>query len=156
MENEATAKSKAIHARDHMKREQEKNGKHEAAKNKKLAAKEKAARLARLATSRAPNPASINAQVANATKNPTANTSARWRSPDRLRIYHTREGPNRRPSGAGVLAEIRHYQCAGRLLLQKLPFQQFCCEITDRIVYDTSKSNIQIHTRFQKSAIMAL
>jgi hypothetical protein len=33
-EKEATAKSKAIHARYHVKREQEKKGKHEAAKRK--------------------------------------------------------------------------------------------------------------------------
>jgi histone H3 len=153
--------------------EQEKKRKKEAAKNKKREAKEKSARLAWLAaanavqtttaaaatntsTDGAPNPASTNAQTENATQDPTTNTSARRWSPNRLRIYHARKAPKRRPSGAGALAEIRHYQRAGGLLLQKLPFQGLCCEITDRIVYDARDSNRQIPTRFQTSSIMVL
>jgi histone H3/H4 len=54
------------------------------------------------------------------------------------------------------LAEIRHDQHAGGLLLQKLPFQRLCREIMDMIVYDARDSNRQIPTRFQTSAIMAL
>jgi histone H3 len=115
-----------------------------------------AAAAANTAAAGAPNPASTNAQAANATKYPTSNTSTRQRSPDRLRIYHARKAPKRRPSGAGALAEIRHYQHAGGLLLQKLPFQRLCREIMDRIVYDARDSNRQIPTRFQISVIMAL
>jgi histone H3/H4 len=74
----------------------------------------------------------------------------------RLHIYHTRKGRTRRPPGAGTLAEIRHYQCAGGILLQKLPFQRLYREIMDRIVYDARDSNRQIPTRFQTRAIMAL
>jgi histone H3/H4 len=156
--------------RDHMKREQEKK---EAAKNKKREAKEKAARLDWLAasnavqtttaaaatnaaTSRVPNPASINSQAANATKDPAANNLARRRSPGRLHIYHARKATRRTPSGAGALAEIRHYQHAGGLIIQKLPFQRLCREIMDRTVYDARDSNRQIPKRFQTSAIMAL
>jgi histone H3/H4 len=54
------------------------------------------------------------------------------------------------------LAEILHYQHDGGLLLQKLPFQWLCREITDRIVYDARDSNRQIPTRFQTSAITTL
>jgi histone H3 len=61
-----------------------------------------------------------------------------------------------RPSGAGPLAEIQHYQHAGGLILQKLPFQRLCREIMDRIVYDARDRNRKIPTRFQLSAIMAL
>jgi histone H3/H4 len=54
------------------------------------------------------------------------------------------------------LAEIRHYQRAGDLLIHKLPFQRVCREIMDGIVYDARDSNRQIPTRFQTSAIMVL
>jgi histone H3 len=54
------------------------------------------------------------------------------------------------------LAVIRHYQRDGGLLIQKLPFKRLCREIMDRIVYDARKSNRQIPTIFQTSAIMAL
>jgi histone H3 len=97
-----------------------------------------------------------NAQAANATKYPAAKTSARRQSPERLCIYHARKDPRRRPSGDGALAEIWHYQRAGGLLLQKLPFQWSCREIMDRIVYDARDGNRQIPKRFQTSAIMEL
>jgi hypothetical protein len=48
-DDEATAKSKAIHARDHLKKEQEKKAKKAAAQMKKQQAKEKAAALVLLA-----------------------------------------------------------------------------------------------------------
>jgi histone H3 len=62
----------------------------------------------------------------------------------------------RRTQGTGALAEIRHYQRAGGLLIQKLPFQWVCREIMDEIVYEARDSNRKIRTRFQTSAIMAL
>jgi hypothetical protein len=54
------------------------------------------------------------------------NTTAKRRSPNKLRVYHAKEGVKRRPTGTVALAEIRHYQKAGGLLIQKLPFQQLC------------------------------
>jgi hypothetical protein len=101
--------------------ESKKKEKKEAAKKKKGQAKEKSARLAWLAaanavqtttaeaatnaaTAGAPNPALTNAQAANQTKDPTAYTSSRRRSPGRLRIYHDRKATRRRPSGDGALS----------------------------------------------------
>jgi histone H3 len=57
---------------------------------------------------------------------------------------------------AHYLAEIRHYQKAGGLLIQKLSFQRWCREIMDKIVYQARENNRQIPTRLQTSAIMAL
>jgi histone H3 len=54
------------------------------------------------------------------------------------------------------LSEIRHYQRAGGLLVQKLPFKRLCHEIMHTIVYDAMNSNKQISTRFQTSESMAL
>jgi histone H3/H4 len=85
-----------------------------------------------------------------------ANTSAKRRSPNRLHMYHLRKSGKRRTQGTIALAEIQHYQQAGDLLIQKLPFQRFCRKIMDKIVYEARDSNIQIPTRFQTSAIMAL
>jgi histone H3/H4 len=86
----------------------------------------------------------------------SANTSAKRRSPNRLQVYHARKSGKRRTQGTVALAEIRHYQQAGGLLIQKLPFQRLCREIMDKIVYEARESNRQIPTRFQTSAIMAL
>jgi histone H3/H4 len=85
-----------------------------------------------------------------------ANTTAKRRSPNRLRVYHWKKSVKRRPKGTVALAEIRHYQQAGGILLQKLPFQRLCREIMDKIVYEARDTNRQIPTRFQTSAIMAL
>jgi histone H3 len=151
--------------RETTRRENKKKEKREAPQKKKQEAKEKAARLALLAATNAvqtttaaaaantataggPNPALTNLPATNA-------TAKRW-SPNRLQVYHARKGAKRRPPGAGALAEIRHYQRVGGLLIQKLPFQQLCRAIMERIVYDTRKSKRQIPTRFQTSAIMAL
>jgi histone H3 len=84
------------------------------------------------------------------------NATANWRSPNRQHVYHVRKSGKRRTQGTGALAEIRHYQCAGGRLIQKLPFQRVCREIMDGIVYDTRDSNRQIPARFQTSEIMAL
>jgi histone H3-like centromeric protein A len=54
------------------------------------------------------------------------------------------------------LSEIRHYQRAGGQLVQKLPFQRLCREITEEIISGAKYSKIEIPTRFQTSAIMAL
>jgi histone H3 len=104
----------------------------------------------------APNPELTNAQTANATKDLAATTPARRRSPGRVHIYHARKATRRRPPETGALSEIRHYQHAGGLLVQKLPFQWLCHEIMDTIVYNARDSNRQIPTRFQTSTIMAL
>jgi histone H3 len=84
------------------------------------------------------------------------NTTAKRRLPNRLRVYHGRKGVKRRPKGTVALAEIRHYQQAGGLLIQKLPFQRLCREIMDKTVCEARDTNRQIPTRFQKIAIMAL
>jgi hypothetical protein len=75
-----------------------------------------AAATANAATDGGPNPALTNL--------PATNATAKRRSPNTLRIYHARKGAKRQPSGAGALSEIRHYQRAGGLLIQKLPFQR--------------------------------
>jgi histone H3 len=84
------------------------------------------------------------------------NTTAKRRSPNKLHVYHAKKGVKRRPTGTVALAEIRHYQKAGCLLIQKLPFQRLCREIMDKIVYEARDTNRQIPTRFQTSAIMEL
>jgi histone H3 len=73
-----------------------------------------------------------------------------------VRIYHARKATRRRPPGTGALSEIRHYQRAGGLLVQKFPFQLLCHEIMDTIVYDARSTNIQINIMLQTSAIMVL
>jgi histone H3/H4 len=84
------------------------------------------------------------------------NTTAKRHSPNKLRVYHAKKGVKRWPTGTVALAEIQHYQKAGGLLIQKLPFQRLCREIMDKIVYEAWDTNRQIPTRFQTSAIMAL
>jgi histone H3/H4 len=150
--------SKTIHARDHLKKEQGKNSKKAAAQMKKRQAKEKAAALALLATSNDVQKTTAAATTNTATDggHTPANATAKWRSPNRLCFYHARKSVKRRTQGTGALAEIRHYQLAGGLLIQKLPFQRVCREIMDDIVYEARDSSRQIPTRFQTSAIMAL
>jgi histone H3 len=125
---------------------------------KKLQAKKKAAALALIATRNTVQTTTAEAATNTATAGgPTpANASAKWRSPNRLRVYHVRKSAKSRTQGTGALAEIRHYQRAGGLLIHKLPFQWVCREIMDEIVYDVRDSNIRIPTRFQPSAIIAL
>jgi histone H3/H4 len=84
------------------------------------------------------------------------NATAKRRSPNILRVHHARKSGKRQTQVTGALAEIRHYQRAGGLLIQKLPFQRVCCEVMDEIVYDARDSNRQIPARFQTSAILAL
>jgi histone H3 len=153
----ANVKSKAIHARDHWKREQEKIAKKAAAKLKKQQAKEKASAEALLAAGNTVPPTTVAVPVVATAGEPTpANTTAKRRSPNRLRVYHGGKGGKRRTKGTVALAEIRHYQQAGGLLIQKLPFQRLCREIMDKIFYETRDTNRQIPTIFQTSAIMAL
>jgi histone H3 len=85
-----------------------------------------------------------------------ANTTTKRRSPNRLCVYHGRKGVKRRPKGTVALAEIRHYQQAGGLLIQKLPFQRLCRKIMDKILYEARDINRKIPTIFQMSAIMTL
>jgi histone H3 len=156
-DKKANAKSKAIHARDHSKREQEKKAKKAAAKLKKQQAKGKASAEALLAAGNTVQTTTAAATTSTATAGePTpANISAKLRSPNRLHVYHASKSGKRWTQGTVALAEIRHYQRAGGLLIQKLPFQRLCREIMDKIVYETRDSNRQIPTRFQTSAIMA-
>jgi histone H3 len=157
-DEEATAKSKAIQARDHLKKEQEKNAKKAAAKIKKRQAKEKAAALALFTARNNVQRTTAAAVTNNATAGgPTpANATAKWRSPNRLHDYHARKSAKRRTQGTGALKEIRHYQRDGGLPIQKLPFQWVCHEIMDEIIYDARDSNRKIPTIFQTSAILAL
>jgi histone H3/H4 len=157
-DEEATVKSKAIHARDFLRREQEKKAKKAAAKLKKRQAKEKASALNLLAARNYVQTRTAAAATNTATAGePTpANASAKRRSPYRLHVYHARKSVKRRTQATGALAEIQHYQRADGLLIQKLPFQRVCREIMDEIVYEAGDSNRQIPTRFQTSAIMAL
>jgi histone H3/H4 len=157
-DKKANDKSKAIHARDHWKREQEKKAKKAAAKLKKQQAKEKASAEALLAAGNTFQTKTAAATTSTATDvEPTpANTSATRHSPNRLNVYHARKSGKRRTQRTVALAEIRHYQRAGGLLIEKLPFQWLCREIMDKIVYDARDINRQIPTRFQTSAIMAL
>jgi histone H3 len=157
-DEKANAKSKAIHARDHWKREQEKKAKKAAAKLKKRQAKEKASAQALLAAGNTVQTTTTAATTSTATAGePTPeNTSAKRRSPNILHVYHARKSVKRRTQGTVALAEIRHYQRAGGLLIQNLPFKRLCREIMDKIVYAARDSNRQIPTRLQTSAIMAL
>jgi histone H3/H4 len=154
----ANVKSNAIFARDHWKREQEKIAKKAAAKLKKQQAKEKASAEALLAAGNTVPPTTSAETTSTTTAGePTpANTTAKRRLPNRLRVYHGMKGGKRRPKGTVALAEIRHYQQAKGLLIKQLPFQRVCREIMDKIVYEARDTNIQIPTRFQTSAIMAL
>jgi histone H3/H4 len=157
-DEEANFKSKAIHERDHWKREQEKKAKKAAAKLKKRQAKEKASAQPFLAARNTVQKTTASATSSTDTAGePTpANASEKRRSPNILHVYHARKSVKRRTQGTGALAEIRHYQCAGGLLIQKLPFQRVFREIMDEIVYEARDSNRQIPTRFQTSAIMEL
>jgi hypothetical protein len=157
-DEEANAKFKAIHARDHSKKEQEEEAKKSAAQMKKRQAKEKADVLALLAAMNTVQTTT----AADATNTSTAggstpaNATAKWRSPNRLWVYHARKSVKRRTQVTGALAETRHYQHDGGLLIQKLQFQRVCGKIMDEIVYDARDSNRQIPTIFQTSAILAL
>jgi hypothetical protein len=157
-DKEANAKSKAIHARYHSKREQEKKAKKAAAKLKKRQAKEKDSALALLAAMNNVQTTTSAAATNTATAGePTpANASSKRWSPNRLHVYHVRKSVKKRTQENGALTEIRHYQRAGGLLIQKLLFQRVCREIMDEVVYDARDSNRQIPTRFQTSAIIAL
>jgi histone H3/H4 len=157
-EKMANVKSKAIHARDHWKREQEKKFKKAAAKLKKQQAKAIASAEALLAAGNTVPTTTAAETTGTATPGEPnhRNTTAKRRSPNKLRVYHGKKGVKRRPTGTVALAEIRHYQKAGGLLIQKLPFQRLCREIMDKIVYEARDTYRQILTRFQTSAIMAL
>jgi hypothetical protein len=72
-----------------------------------------------------------------------ANITAKRRSPNRLCVYYGNKGVKQRPKGTVALAQIRHYQKAGGLLIQKLPFQRLCREIMDKIVYEARDTNRQ-------------
>jgi hypothetical protein len=125
---------------------------------KKRQAKEKASALDLLAARNTVQTTTAAAETNTATAGgPTpANYSAKRRSPNRLCVYHVWKSAKRWTQGTGALSEIRHYQRAVGLLIQKLPFQWLCREIMYTIVYDARDSNRQIPTIFQKSAIMAL
>jgi hypothetical protein len=117
----ANAKSKAIHAKDHWKREQEKKAKKAAAKLKKRQAKEKASAQALLAAGNTVQTTTAAATTSTATAGePTpANTSAKRRLPNRLHVYHAKKSGKRRTQGTVALSEIGHDQRAGGLLIQK-------------------------------------
>jgi hypothetical protein len=151
--NRGTVKLKAIRTRDHKKRELAKKKKKEVDKKRTRVAKEKN-RLAQCATTSTPTdtpipastvgpaadaatgtttsalpgtpaPSSTARQTSAAATGTTSTTQTRRLSPGRVRIYHPRRANRRRKPGAGVLSERRHYQRAGGLLVQKLPFQWF-------------------------------
>jgi hypothetical protein len=88
---------------------------------KKRQAKEKYAALALLAARNYVQTTTAAAATNTATAGgPTpANATAKWRSPNRLCVYHARKSVKRRTQGTGALAEIRHYQRAGGLLIEK-------------------------------------
>jgi hypothetical protein len=137
---------KAIHTRDHKKRELTKKKKKEAEKKKKRATKERnrldkcvttfippgtpapastigleSGAVTGTATSAlpgAPAPASTAGQAEAAATGTTSTTPTRCLSPGRVCIYHPRRANRRRKPGAGALYEIRHYQCAICTLLQ--------------------------------------
>jgi hypothetical protein len=104
---------------------------------KRRQAKEKASAQALLAARNTFQTTTAAAATSTATAGePTpANASVKRWSPNRLHVYHARKSVKRRTQGTGALAEIRHYQRAGGLLIQKLPFQRVCREIMDEIVY---------------------
>jgi histone H3/H4 len=103
-----------------------------------------------------PTTAAATTGTATAGEPTPANTTAKRRLPNRLRVYHVRKGGKLQTTGTVALAEIRHYQQAGGLLIQKLPFQRLCREIMDNILYEARDTNRKIPTIFQMSAIMAL
>jgi hypothetical protein len=88
-DEEASAKSKAIHARDHLKKEQEKKAKKAAAQIKKRQAKEKAAALALLAARNNVQKTTVAAATNTVTAGePTlSNATAKRQSPNRLCVY---------------------------------------------------------------------
>jgi hypothetical protein len=104
----ANVKSKAIHARDHWKREQEKIAKKAAAKLKKQQLKEKSYAEALLSAGNTVPPTTAEATTSTTIYGePTpANTTAKRRLPNRLCVYNGRKGVKRSPKGTVALAEI--------------------------------------------------